>query len=136
MTSSLLNLMLVTTAIFLATLLPPCLLRHRYETKLKKSNDDHQEPSSCPSQFTSLYIANLDPTLSEEMLIQIFSGFGKIIKLVLAKDFRGESREFAFMEFENADNTELAMTHMNGRLIGQKILYVERTPKVEEGQDK
>ncbi|CAL9229027.1 unnamed protein product [Arabidopsis halleri] len=100
------------------------------------SNDDNHGSSSCPSKFTSLYIANLDAQVSEEMLILMFSDFGKIRKSVLAKDFRGESRGFAFIVFENADSAGRAMLHMNGRLIvGQKILYVERTPKVEEGRD-
>ncbi|KAL1196612.1 Polyadenylate-binding protein 5 [Cardamine amara subsp. amara] len=138
MTSSLISLMMVMAAIVLATTFsgfPPYLLRHRYGTELKISNDDHHRSSSGPSQFTNLYIADLDAQVSEEMLVQMFSGFGKIRRSVLAKDFRGESREFAFIEFESADSAGRAVIQMNGRLIGQKILYVERTPKVEEGQD-
>ncbi|KAL1197900.1 Polyadenylate-binding protein 7 [Cardamine amara subsp. amara] len=139
MTSS---LMLVMAAIVLGLLattfsgLPPYLLRHRYGTEVKMSNDDHHGSSSRPSQFTSLYVADLDAQVSEEMLVQMFSGFGKIRRSVLAKDFRGESRRFAFIEFESVDSAGRAVIQMNGRLIGQKILYVERTPKVEEGQDR
>ncbi|CAH2074304.1 unnamed protein product [Thlaspi arvense] len=104
--------------------------------ELKMGNNDIRHRSSvCPSQFTSLYLANLDPQVSEEMLIQMFSGFGKIIRSLLAKDFRGDSRGFAFIEFEIADSAAQAVKHMNGRLIGQKILYVERTPKVDDGQN-
>ncbi|KAG2334632.1 hypothetical protein Bca52824_005812 [Brassica carinata] len=97
------------------------------------SNQDRHGPSSRPSQFTSLYLANLDPQVSDEAMIQIFSGFGKIIRSVRAKDFRGESRGFAFIEFESSDSAEQAVEHMDGRLIGQRILCVERTPKVDEG---
>lgn len=85
------------------------------------SNDDSQGSSSCPSQFKSLYLANLDPQISEEMLIHMFSGFGKIIRLVLAKDFKGESRGFAFIEFENTESAEQAVKHMNGTLIGNQL---------------
>ncbi|KAF8118894.1 hypothetical protein N665_0002s0196 [Sinapis alba] len=98
------------------------------------SNQDRHGSSPGPSQFTSLYIANLDPQVSDEALIQIFSGFGKIIRSVRAKDFRGESRGFAFIEFESSVSAEQAVEHMDGRLIGQKILCVERTPKVNEGE--
>lgn len=83
------------------------------------SNDDHHRSCSCPSQLTSLYIANLDAQVSEEMIILMFSDFGKIIRSVLAMDFRGESRGFAFIEFESADSAGRAMIHMNGRLIGK-----------------
>lgn len=82
------------------------------------SNDDRHGSSSCPSRFTSLYLANLDPRISEEMLYQMFSGYGNIIRSILAKDFRGESRGFAFIEFESTDSAEHAAKHMNGRLIG------------------
>lgn len=82
------------------------------------SNDDHHGSSFCPSQLTSLYLANLDLQVSEEMLIHMFSGFGKIIRSVLAKDFRGKSRGFAFIEFESAESAEQAVKHMNGRSIG------------------
>ncbi|KAF8095980.1 hypothetical protein N665_0319s0001 [Sinapis alba] len=133
MTSSLLLLMLVTAAMLNG--IPPCLFRHRYGTELKMSNDDCHEPSSCPSQFKSLYIANLDPQVSEAILIQLLSSFGKITRSILAKDYKGEPRGFAFVEFESTHSAEQAVEHMNGRLIGQKIIYVERTPKVDEGQD-
>ncbi|CAA0400449.1 unnamed protein product [Arabidopsis thaliana] len=99
------------------------------------SNEDNHGSSSCPRKFTSLYIANLDAQVSEEMLFLMFSDFGKVIRSVLAKDFRGESRGFAFIEFESADSAGRAMLHMDGRLIGQKILCVQRTPKVEDGRD-
>ncbi|XP_010495056.1 PREDICTED: polyadenylate-binding protein 4 [Camelina sativa] len=56
------------------------------------------------------------------------------IRSVLAKDFRGESRGFAFIEFQTEDSAGRAMVHFNGRLIGQKILDVERTLTVEEGR--
>ncbi|CAH8313081.1 unnamed protein product [Eruca vesicaria subsp. sativa] len=98
------------------------------------SNHDRHGSSYRPSQFTSLYVANLDPQVSDEALIQIFSGFGKIIRSVRAKDFRGESRGFAFIEFESSDSAEQAVEHMNGSLIGQKVLYVESTPKVDDGE--
>lgn len=83
------------------------------------SNDDHHRSCSCQSQLTSLYIANLDAQVSEEMIILMFSDFGKIIRSVLAMDFRGESRGFAFIEFESADSAGRAVIHMNGRLIGK-----------------
>lgn len=95
------------------------LLLRRYGTELKMRNDDCNESSSCPSQFKSLYIANLDPRVSEGILIQIVSGFGNITRSILAKDYRGESRGFAFVEFESTHSAEQAVEHMNGRLIGK-----------------
>ncbi|KAH0931057.1 hypothetical protein HID58_008174 [Brassica napus] len=97
------------------------------------SNQYRHGSSRRPSQFTSLYVANLDPQVSDETLVQMFSGFGKIIRSVRAKDFRGQSRGFAFIEFESSVSAEQAAEQMNERLIGQRILCVERTPKVDEG---
>ncbi|XP_010558201.1 PREDICTED: polyadenylate-binding protein 2 [Tarenaya hassleriana] len=89
-----------------------------------------------PDAYSSLYVTNLDPRVSEEQLDTMFSDFGKITSLVLAKDFKGESRGFAFIDFETSNGAREAMKRMNGRRLGRKVLRVERTGKKEEGRDR
>ena len=64
----------------------------------------------------SLFIGNLDPTVSEEDLQQTFSQFGKIESLRLLPN-----KECAFVNFTNVDEAVQAKAAMVGRPIGHLI---------------
>ncbi|GAB2227021.1 hypothetical protein Drorol1_Dr00008820 [Drosera rotundifolia] len=83
-------------------------------------------------KYTNLYMKNLDLDISEEILKEKFSQFGKIVSLVIAKDENGASKGFAFVNYENSDDAMKAMEAMNGSQLGSKILYVGRAQKKAE----
>ncbi|XP_016455946.2 polyadenylate-binding protein 7-like [Nicotiana tabacum] len=87
---------------------------------------------SPDAKYTNLYFKNLDLDISEEHLREKFSGFGKIISLVIAKDESGASKGFGFVNFDDPDDARRAMEAMNGSPIGSKTLYVARAQKKAE----
>ncbi|KAI3512166.1 hypothetical protein L1887_19397 [Cichorium endivia] len=87
---------------------------------------------SPDAKYTNLYIKNLDLDITEEILDQTFSKFGKIVSLVISRDENGVSRGFGFVNFENPDDARKAAEDMNGLDLGSKALYVARAQKKAE----
>ncbi|XP_031264702.1 polyadenylate-binding protein 7-like, partial [Pistacia vera] len=84
------------------------------------------------TSFTNLYVKNLEDDISEEVLAEKFSEFGKITSLVITKDVNGVSRGFGFVNFEIAEDAMRAKECMHGKQIGSKVLYVARAQKKVE----
>ncbi|KAK1554869.1 hypothetical protein Q3G72_018544 [Acer saccharum] len=87
---------------------------------------------SPDAKFTNIYVKNLDLDVTEEVLLEKFSEFGKIVSLVITKDVDGTSRGFGFVNFDNPDDAKQATEVMNGSQLGSKILYVARAQKKAE----
>ncbi|KAA8516633.1 hypothetical protein F0562_016861 [Nyssa sinensis] len=87
---------------------------------------------SPDAKYTNLYMKNLDPDVTEELLREKFSEFGKILSMVISKDDNGVSRGFGFMNFDSPDDAKRAMEAMNGSQLGSKVLYVARAQKKAE----
>ncbi|KAK8712018.1 hypothetical protein V6N13_147270 [Hibiscus sabdariffa] len=83
-------------------------------------------------RYTNLYVKNLDPDITEEILQEKFSEFGKIACLVVARDENGTSRGFGFVNFECPDDAKRATESLNGSRLGSKVLYVARAQKKAE----
>ncbi|KAI3908269.1 hypothetical protein MKX01_027291 [Papaver californicum] len=92
-----------------------------------------ERPSAnCGSNFTNLYIKNLDLDVTEELLMEKFSKYGKITHLVIMKDDNSKSKGFGFVNFDSPDEAKKAMEATNGIQIGSKVLYVGRAQKKAE----
>lgn len=74
---------------------------------------------SVDVKYTNLYIKNLDLDVTEEVLREKFSKFGKIASLVISKEDSGTSRGFGFVNFDNPDDARRAMERMNGSQLGR-----------------
>ncbi|CAA2973664.1 polyadenylate-binding 7 [Olea europaea subsp. europaea] len=102
-----------------------------YAGKFVKKSD--RSLPSPEAKYTNLYIKNLDPGVTEEVLKEKFSEYGKIISLIISKDENGESRGFGFVNFENPDDARHAVEAMHGsRLVGSQVIYVARAQKKAE----
>lgn len=66
---------------------------------------------------------NLDPQITEELLQEKFSSFGKIVSLAIAKDDNGLSKGFGFVNYDNPDDARRAMESMNGSQLGIFLFY-------------
>lgn len=84
------------------------------------------------AKYTNLYIKNLDPDVTEEVLKEKFFEFGKIASLVISKDENGMSRGFGFVNFESPEDAKRALEALNGLQLGSKVLYVARAQKKAE----
>lgn len=75
------------------------------------------------SKYTNLYIKNLDSDITEALLREKFSTFGKIISLAIAKDDNGLSKGFAFVNYDSPDDARKAMETMNGSQFGSVFIF-------------
>ncbi|KAL5071871.1 hypothetical protein RYX36_022758 [Vicia faba] len=96
---------------------------------IRKSERSLPEPDA---KYTNLYVKNLDPDITEALLKEKFSSFGKILSLAIVKDEKGLSKGFGFMNNENPDDARRATEAMNGSQFGSKNLYVARAQKKVE----
>ncbi|KAI3989630.1 hypothetical protein MKX01_036239 [Papaver californicum] len=100
---------------------------------LEKLNVSTVEGKQIPdSNYTNLYMKNLDLELIEEQLQEKFSVFGKITNLIVTKDNNGKSKGFGFVNFENPEDVKRATEMMNGTQLGSKVRYVGRAQKRSE----
>ncbi|XP_047956164.1 polyadenylate-binding protein 7-like [Salvia hispanica] len=86
-------------------------------------------------KYTNLYVKNLDTEISEEVLEEKFSQFGKIASLIISRDENGASRGFGFVNFDKAENAKSAVEALNGSQLGSKVLYVARAQKKSEREE-
>ena len=71
-----------------------------------------------------LFVGSLPPTTTEESLTELFSQYGKVRSLKLAKDlFSGKCKGFAFLEMEGHE-ARAAMADLNGKTLGGNSLKV------------
>lgn len=97
-------------------------------TKLVNQELEHLVPisSSWHAQYTRsayIYIGNLHPGLTEGDVITVFSQFGDIIDINMARDKdTGKSLGYCFLAFENQRSTVLSIDNMIGYpLIGRPL---------------
>lgn len=96
--------------------------------KLVETELTHLTPSSSSwhkqySDSAYINVGNLDPRLTEGDIITVFSQFGDIVDINLARDKdTGKSLGFAFLAFENQKSTILAIDNMAGySLLGRPL---------------
>ncbi len=77
-----------------------------------------------------MYVGNLPPTTTEAELSELFSQFGRVRALEMAKDlFSGRCRGFAFVEMEGHE-MRAAVAGLNGTgFKGQLLKVNEERPK-------
>ena len=85
--------------------------------KFIKRND--RIGSSADQKFTNLYVKNLEDYVTEELLSEKFSKFGKISNVVVMRDENGNPRGFGFVNFEDPYSDKTTVESMNGVHIGK-----------------
>lgn len=96
---------------------------HRYVGKFVKKSD--RAVPSHEAKYTNLYIKNLDTGFSEEVLMEKFAQFGKIVSLAVSKDDNGASRGFGFVNFENPDDAKRAVEALHESQLGIIMNFLE-----------
>ncbi|KAJ8400392.1 hypothetical protein AAFF_G00397750 [Aldrovandia affinis] len=70
----------------------------------------------------SLFVGNLDPKVSEELLFELFLQAGPLIKVRIPKDNDGKPKHFGFVNFKHEVSVLYAMSLFNGtRLFGRPL---------------
>ncbi|KAK6160787.1 hypothetical protein DH2020_004168 [Rehmannia glutinosa] len=80
----------------------------------------------------NLYLKNLDDSIDDEKLKELFSEFGTISSCKLVRDPTGVNKGAGFVAFSNPEEATKALNEMNGKMIGRKPLYVAVAQRKEE----
>ncbi|PIN04410.1 Polyadenylate-binding protein (RRM superfamily) [Handroanthus impetiginosus] len=81
---------------------------------------------------TNLYLKNLDDSINDEKLKELFSEFGTITSCKIMCDPNGMSKGAGFVAFSTSEEAKKALNAMNGKMIGRKPLYVAMAQRKEE----
>lgn len=84
------------------------------------------------NQFTNIFVKNLDKSVSDDQLREMFVKFGEIQSCVIMRDDKGASKGFGFINFTDHEAAVAAVEEMNNKEVEGKKLYVGRAQKKAE----
>jgi polyadenylate-binding protein len=87
------------------------------------------------SQFTNLYVKNIDPEVTENDFVELFSNFGTVTSAVIQLDEEGRSKGFGFVNFEIHDQAQAAVEGLHDSDYKGRKLFVSRAQKKAERED-
>ncbi|KAL6652435.1 hypothetical protein ACP70R_011360 [Stipagrostis hirtigluma subsp. patula] len=99
-------------------------LKRRFEQSMKDAADKYQG--------LNLYLKNLDDSIGDDQLRELFSNFGKITSCKVMRDQNGLSKGSGFVAFSTREEATTALTEMNGKMISGKPLYVAFAQRKED----
>ncbi|XP_077253146.1 polyadenylate-binding protein 3-like [Tasmannia lanceolata] len=102
------------------------------EAELKAKYEQERNGRLEKLQGANLYLKNLDDTIDDEKLRELFSDFGAITSCKVMLDPQGQSRGSGFVAFSLPEEATRAVNEMNGKMIGRKPLYVAMAERKEE----
>ncbi|KAF2295297.1 hypothetical protein GH714_032489 [Hevea brasiliensis] len=99
-------------------------LKGRFEQTLKETVDKFEG--------LNLYVKNLEDSITDNKLKELFSEFGAITSCKVMCDPNGVSRGSGFVAFSSAEEASRALAEMNGKMVVGKPLYVALAQRKEE----
>jgi polyadenylate-binding protein len=106
------------------------------ETELKEKFEKNLQEVADKYQNTNLYLKNLEDTVDDDKLRELFAGYGTITSCKVMRDSNGVSRGSGFVAFKSADDATRALMEMNGKVVGSKPLYVALAQRKEDRKAK
>nr|GMC53760.1 polyadenylate-binding protein 2-like [Ipomoea batatas] len=103
-------------------------LRSKFEQTAKETVDKYQG--------ANLYVKNLDDSIDDDKLKELFNDYGTITSYKVMRDQSGISRGSGFVAFSAPEEASRALTEMNGKMIISKPLYVAIAQRKEERKAK
>ncbi len=81
-----------------------------------------------------LFVGNISFKMSENDLMELFSQSGKVLSVAIPTDKdTGRKRGFAFVEMENDEDAQSAISNLNGKTIqGREIVVNQSKPKEKQ----
>ncbi|MCI02644.1 polyadenylate-binding protein 8-like, partial [Trifolium medium] len=106
----------------------------KYERELELKEKHEQSMKETVDKFygANLYLKNLDDSVSDEKLSELFSEFGTVTSCKILRDQQGISRGSGFVAFSTPEEATRALAAMNGKMVAGKPLYVAPAQKKEE----
>jgi polyadenylate-binding protein len=93
-------------------------------------------PSNAHHNSASLYVGELDPSVTEAMLFELFSSVGQVASIRVCRDaVTRRSLGYAYVNYNNSDDGEKALEELNYTLIKGKpcrIMWSQRDPALRK----
>ncbi|KAI4367603.1 hypothetical protein MLD38_023323 [Melastoma candidum] len=102
------------------------------EMELKQKFEQAVKEASDKSQAANLYVKNLDDSIDDEKLKELFSPFGTITSCKVMRDPSGISRGSGFVAFSTPEEANRALSEMLGKMVVSKPLYVAHAQRKED----
>ncbi|KAI5070097.1 hypothetical protein GOP47_0014440 [Adiantum capillus-veneris] len=102
------------------------------EAELKAKFEQERKARLERYHGVNLYLKNLDDSIDDEKLRELFSEFGTIISCKVMRDPQGQSKGSGFVAFSSSEEATQAVAEMNGKMVGSKPLYVAPAQTKEE----
>ncbi|XP_053942953.1 RNA-binding protein 7 [Cuculus canorus] len=84
----------------------------------------------------TLFVGNLDPRVTEELIFELFHQAGPVIKVKIPKDRDGRPKQFAFVNFKHEESVPYGLSLLNGiKLYGRPIKIQFRAGSSHASQD-
>lgn len=99
-------------------------LRMKFEQTAKESVDKYQG--------ANLYVKNLDDSIDDDKLKELFIEFGTITSCKVMRESSGISRGSGFVAFSSPEEAARALSEMNGKMVVNKPLYVALAQRKDE----
>ncbi|DAA79524.1 TPA_exp: Uncharacterized protein A8136_0297 [Trichophyton benhamiae CBS 112371] len=91
--------------------------------RVNKASADKQKAVEVGAE---LFVGNLDPMVTEQVLYDTFSRFGSLISLPkVARDDSNLSKGYGFISFSNFEASDDAIANMNGQYLMNKEISVQ-----------
>ncbi|KAJ4909495.1 Polyadenylate-binding protein 5 [Raphanus sativus] len=102
------------------------------QEELKRKYEQEKISRLEKLQGTNLYVKNLDDSVDDEKLKEMFSEYGNVTSSKVMMNSGGLSRGFGFVAYSTPEEASKAMNEMNGKMIGAKPLYIALAQRKEE----
>ncbi|KAF9946122.1 Protein phosphatase PP2A regulatory subunit B, partial [Modicella reniformis] len=93
-------------------------------------------PTTAPTSSASLYIGELDPSVNEAMLFELFNSVGPVASIRVCRDaVTRRSLGYAYINFHNVADGERALEALNYTLIKNRpcrIMWSQRDPALRK----
>ncbi|XP_024966217.1 polyadenylate-binding protein 8-like isoform X2 [Cynara cardunculus var. scolymus] len=106
--------------------------KHEREQELKQRFEQAMKEAVDKSQGLNLYIKNLDDTIDDENLKELFAPYGTITSFKVMRDPNGTSKGSGFVAFSTSEEASRALFEMNGKMVASKPLYVALAQRKED----
>ncbi|KAH7913713.1 hypothetical protein BJ138DRAFT_1058406 [Hygrophoropsis aurantiaca] len=103
---------------------------HHISRKERQSKLDEMK-----SQFTNLYIKNLDTAVTQEEFEQLFLKYGNVTSAIVQFDEEGKSKGFGFVNYEHHEEAQAAVDNLHDFELNGKKLFVSRAQKKAEREE-